>query len=136
MAFTWVYNDFGAPIRRIGHLLAKDNEEFVRGEAVKIDADRITKAAPGDAILGFVLQNLKAGVNQKIEVSRDREGDWYDVEYTGTPSAGFVIGVGTANLSTDGLSINAANVTGGAFAVEEINTNTKTARVTLQKRMF
>lgn len=138
MGFSFVYNDFGAAPRRVDHIPPTDNEAFIKGEAIKVANGRITKAAAGDDIAGFVTQNLAAGTDatRKIEWQIVREGDWFDVPYTGTPSAGFVLGVGTANLSTDGLSVNAANVTGGPFAVEQINDNLKTARVKVKKRQF
>ncbi|KAE8559790.1 hypothetical protein [Paenibacillus polymyxa] len=136
MAFSWVYNDFGSTPRRVGHILATNNEAFVKGEAVKIASGRWTKAGNGDAVAGFTTQKLDAGTDKVLEVALAREGDWYDAPYTGTPDAGFVVGVGTADVSTDGLSILASDITGGAFAVEDINTNTKTCRVKVKNRQL
>lgn len=138
MPFSFVYNDLGAAPRRVDHIPPADNEAFVKGEAIKVANGRITKAAAGDDIAGFITQKLDAGTDatRKVEWQIAREGDWYEAAYTGTPSAGFILGVGTANLSTDGLSVNAANVTGGPFVVEQINENLKTARVKVKKRQF
>ncbi|WDM22643.1 hypothetical protein [Paenibacillus polymyxa] len=136
MAFSWVYNDFGAPQRRVSHILATNSESFVKGEAVKLAGGRWTKAGNGDAVAGFTTQKLDAGTDKTLEVALAREGDWYDAPYTGTPDVGFVVGVGSADVSTDGLSILSSDITGGAFAVEEINTNTKTCRVKVKNRQL
>jgi len=134
--FSFVFNDYGAPERRLTEILATNAEAFSQGEAVTLASGRWTKAANGGPVAGFANQNLAAGTNQKLEVILAREGDWFDAPYTATPAGGFVVGVDTADISTDGLSVLASDVTGGAFSVIEINTNKQTCRVKVKKRLF
>lgn len=136
MGFKFVFNDNGSPERRVAHILATDNEAFVIGEAVKLVNGRWTKATNGAAIAGFANQKLTAGTDKKLEVILAREGDWFDAPYTGTPDAGFVIGANTVDVSTDGLSVLASDVTGGAFSVLDINTNTSSCRVKVKNRQL
>ena len=136
MGFSFVFNDYGAPERRISHIFATNSEAFSKGQAVTLANGRWTKAANGGAVAGFASQNLAAGTNQKLEVVLAREGDWFDAPYTGTPAGGFVIGVDAADVSTDGLSVLASDVTGGALSVLDINTNTQMVRVKVKNRVF
>jgi hypothetical protein len=136
MAFEFHYNDFGAPQRRTDHILATNGEAFQKGEAVKIASGRITKAGPTDAIYGFTNQKLAAGTDQKLEVAIAREGDWFDAPYTGTAAVGFVIAANAVAITADGLSVDAATVTGGALTVILIDTNGKKARVKVSKRQI
>lgn len=132
--FQFAFNDYGAPTHHVSHLLATDSEAFELGEAVKIVSGRVTKATNGAAIFGFANQKLAAGTNQVIDVILAREGDWFDAPYTGTPDGGFVAGVATADVATDGLSVLSSDITGGPFFVHSINTNTKTVRVKVKLR--
>ena len=136
MAFKFVFNDYGAPERRVSHILAKDGEAFTVGEAVKLENGRWTKATAGGPVAGFANQNLAAGTNQPLEVILAREGDYFDAPYTGTPDPGFVVGVDTADVSADGLSVNSADILGGPFAVIEINTSKQTCRVKVKNRQL
>lgn len=134
--FKFVFNDYGAPERRVSHIMATNAEAFAQGEAVKLAAGRWTKATNGSAIAGFANQSLAAGTDQPLEVILAREGDWFDAPYTATPDVGFVIGVETADVATDGLSVLSSDITGGPFSVIEINANNKTCRVKVKKRVF
>lgn len=134
--FRFAYNHYGAPARRVSKIMATNEEAFAAGEAVKLSAGRWTKAGDGDAVAGFAGQNLDAGNDQYLEVYLAREGDVWDAPYTGTPDAGFVVGADAADVAADGLSVNAADVTGGAFAVLEINTTNKTCRVIVKNRQL
>lgn len=136
MGFKFAFNDYGAPERRVSHILATNSEAFVQGEAVKLASGRWTKATNGAEVAGFSNQTLAAGTDQYLEVILAREGDWFDAPYTGTPDAGFVVGVHTADISADGLSVLSSDVTGGPFSVLEINTNKTTCRVKVKKRVF
>jgi len=136
MGFKRAYNLYGAPQRRISNILATNAEAFTDGEALKIAAGRWTKAGNGDAVAGFAAGTYAAATDQYIDVYPAVEGDVYDAPYTGTPVAGFVVGVPTADVSADGLSVNAADVTGGAFAIWEINTTNETCRLTVKNRQM
>ncbi|PJN53657.1 hypothetical protein PAEVO_03780 [Paenibacillus sp. GM2FR] len=134
--FSYVYNDYGKDPTRITEFLMTDNEAGYAGEAVKIVSGRVTKAAPTDPIAGFLTSNVEAGTDKETEIILAREGDWYEAAYSGTPAAGFVPGVAGVVLAADGLSINAATVTGGAVSVLSINSNKGTARVKVKNRQF
>lgn len=134
--FKYVYNDYGKDPTRITEFLMTDAEAGYAGEAVKIVAGRVTKAGATDPIAGFLTSNIAAGTNKPTEIILAREGDWYDVPYSGTPAAGFTPGVVGVVLATDGLSANSATVTGGQLSVLQVNTNKKVARVKVKSRQF
>jgi len=134
--FKFAFNDYGAPTHHMSKIMATNAEAFAQGEAVKLAAGRWTKATNGAAIAGFANQKLAAGTDQYLDVVLAREGDWFDAPYTGTPDVGFIVGVTSADVAADGLSVLASDITGGPFAVSEINTNTKTVRVKVKSRVF
>ncbi|MFR9710744.1 hypothetical protein ACL02P_15350 [Paenibacillus sp. MB22_1] len=134
--FKYVYNDYGKDPTRITEFMMKDNEAGTAGEAVKLDGGRWTKASGTDAIGGFLTSNVAAGTNQPCEVILAREGDWYDVPYTGTADTDFVEGANAVALATSGLALDAATVEGGSVAVLSLNTSKKTARVKVKNRQF
>ncbi|MNW38078.1 hypothetical protein D3C74_151370 [compost metagenome] len=134
--FRYVYNDYGKDPTRVTEFLMTDSEAGFAGEAVKIVAGRVTKAGATDQIAGFLTSNVTAGTNKSTEIILAREGDWYDVPYTGTPVAGFVPGVVGVVLASDGLSANSATVIGGQLSILQVNTNKKIARVKVKVRQF
>lgn len=133
--FKFVYNEYGAPQNRVSYP-ATDSEAFAFGEAVMFSSGKLTKATNGSAVAGFALQALSAGTGQMLEITEAREGDVFDADYTGTPAGGFVVGVNTADVSTDGLSVLSSDVTGGAFAITSINTNTLKVRLKVKSRQL
>lgn len=134
--FRYVYNDYGKDPTRITEHLMTDNEAGFAGEAIKIVGGRITKAGPTDPVAGILTANVAAGKDQPAEYILAREGDWYDVPFTGTPDAGFVSGAAEVALAADGLSADAATIAGGPLAVFTVNDNLKTARVKVKNRQF
>lgn len=134
--FEFRFNDYGAPAHRVSHIMATNAEAFEEGEALKIASGRWTKATNGSEIGGFANQKLAAGTDQYLDVILAREGDWFDAPYTGTPDGGFIVGVMTADIAADGLSVLSSDITGGALSVHSINTNNKTVRVKVKKRTF
>lgn len=136
MAFLWAYNEYGAPETRITNILATDSEAFVYGEAVKLVSGKWTKATNGVNVAGFSNQNLAAGTNQFLEVVQAREGDVFNAPYTGTPDATFLAGANTVDVSADGLSVLSSDVTGGPFAILNINTTALTCRAKVKNRQL
>ncbi|AIQ19529.1 hypothetical protein H70357_24545 [Paenibacillus sp. FSL H7-0357] len=136
MAFKFAFNDYGAPTHRISSILATNSEAFVLGEAVKLASGRWTKATNGANVAGFANQTLAAGTDQFLEVVIAREGDWFEAPYTGTPDAAFVPGVEVADVSTDGLSVLASDVTAGPFSILNINTAKSLVTLKVKKRVF
>lgn len=136
MGFKWVKSNSYAVPSRITHILATNGEAFTKGEAVKLASGRWTKALAADAVAGFAEQTIAAGTDQSLSVIEARPGDVFEVKYTGTPDAGFVIGVNTADLAADALSINSADIVGGAFAVIDITTSKTTCKVQVKNRQL
>lgn len=134
--FNYVHNDYGKDPTRITRYLMTNSEAGLAGEAIKIVSGRVTKAGATDPIAGFLNASVTAGTDQPTEIILAREGDVFEVPYTGTPAGGFVEGLSVATIATDGLSLASATVTGGSIAVLEINTNKKTAKVKVKVRQF
>lgn len=134
--FKWVKSNSYSVPSRINHILATNGETFKRGEALAIVSGRLTKAANGGTVVGFSEESKTAGTDVTLEFIEARADDVFDAPYTGTPDAGFVVGVSTADISTDGLSVLSSDITGGAFAVLGINTTKKTVRVKVKNRQL
>lgn len=135
MAFKWAYNEYGAPVTRLSNILATDSEAFTEGEALKLASGKWTKATNGVAVAGFAGGTYAAGTGQYIDVIQAREGDVFDALYTGTPDATFYAGT-AADVSADGLSVKADDVTGGMFAIMSVNTTNTTCRVKVKTRQL
>lgn len=134
--FKYVYNDYGKDPTRVTEHLMTNSEAGRAGEAIKIVGGRITKAGPTDAIAGFLTANVAAGTDQQAEYILAREGDWYDAPFTGVADVGFVSGASEVATAADGLSVDAATITGGSLSVFAVNTNNKTVRVKVKVRQF
>lgn len=114
-------------------------ESFVYGECVKFSGGKIAKAGTTDDVAGVVLHAV-TGVSGVVGTCKqvvlvDAEQIW-EADYTGTPAAGFVVGVNSATLDTTGANLDASNVTNGPCSVIKINTNDKKAWVKFKKRQL
>ncbi len=136
MSFKWIYNEYGAPPTRISNILMTNSEAATKGEALKLASGRWTVATNGAAVAGFANNDVTAGTDQTIEVILAREGDVFEAPYTGTPDAGFIVGVGAADVAVNGLSVLSSDITGGAFSVLEKNTSETTCRVKVKNRQL
>jgi hypothetical protein len=138
MAFEWVNSDLYAVPSRITHIPGTASEVYTKGEALTLSATGAwTKAANGNSVGGFANQTKTLSASDlTLEVIEARVGDKFRTPYTGTPAAGFVVGVKTADVSADGLTVLSSDVTGGPFALWEINTNKTTCTVTVANRIF
>lgn len=138
MGFEWINSDMYSVPSRITHIPGTSGETYIKGEALTLSASGAwTKAANGGPVGGFANQNKTLSASDlSLEVIEARPGDKFRAPYTGTPAGGFVVGVKTADISTDGLSVLSSDVTGGAFAVWEINTNKTTCTVLVVNRIF
>lgn len=134
--FSWAHNDAHQDETRITSKLFTNSEAGKMGETVKLVAGRWTKASGTDVPGGVLTADVAAGTDQPCDVFLIRPGDWFMVKYTGTPAGGFTEGVNAVAIATDGLSVNSATVTGGAIAVQTINTSNTTALVTFKLRQF
>lgn len=136
--FQWVNTGIYAVPSRITHIPATSGETYTKGEALTISATGAwTKAANGGPVGGFANESKTAtATDLTLEVIEARPGDRFVAPYTGTPAAGFVVGAKTVDISTDGLSVLSSDVTGGPFAIWEVNTNKTTCTVAVVNRIF
>lgn len=134
--FSWAHSDMHQDETRVTDILFTNAEAGKKGQAVKLAAGRWTLAATTDVPAGILEADVVAGTDVPCGVLLIRPGDLFHVKYTGTPAAGFVPGASAVVLAADGLSINAATVTGGAVAVLRINTTNQTAQVYFKLRQF
>lgn len=134
--FKFIYNEYGAPATRITNILFTDSEAGTKGEAVMLSSGRFTKLTGNNACAGFLNADVTSGTDQTCEVIQAREGDVFEAPYTGTPDAGFIVGATAADIASDGLSVNSADVTSGAFSIIEKNTADTTCRLKVKNRQL
>lgn len=134
--FKLIFNDYGAPTRHISTITAANAAVFKEGRAVAITNGLVVAADTAGIIAGFATGNVTSDGVTPVDFILAREGDWFEAPYTGTPAAGFVAGAQAVALSADGLSVDAATVTGGALSVLSVNTVKKTCIVKVKKRVF
>lgn len=138
MGFQWMSSELYAVPSRITHIPGIASEVYTKGEGLMTDSTGAwTKATNGLLVGGFANQTKTCtATDLTLEVIEARPGDRFRAPYTGTPDAGFVVGVRTADISTDGLSVLASDITAGPFAVWSIITSKTTCVVTVIKRLF
>lgn len=125
MAFKMIKDLAGAPLVKMSFLLT-NSEASTAGEAMKFASGRLTKLTDGTAPAVIAAETKTAGTDVSCETYLISPTQIWEVGYTGTPDATFVAGQATADIDTTGLLINAADVTGGCFAVlTKDTTNTK-----------
>jgi len=135
--FVWKNTGLYAVPSRITHIPGTAAETYTKGEALAIVNGAWTKAANGVAVGGFSnVSKTCTATDLVLEVVEARANDRFEAPYTGTPDAAFKIGQSSADVSTDGLSVLSSDVTGGAFAVWDINTTKKTCVVQVKNRIF
>jgi hypothetical protein len=136
MAFKWVYNHYGAPITQRSDIYGTNATTFTEGEALQLTSGRWAVATNGAAVAGFAAQTITTTTDTLVTVNLAREGDVWEAPYTGTPAAGFVVGVMIADVSADGLSVLSSDVTGGPFSILAINTTKVTCQLQVKLRTF
>jgi hypothetical protein len=136
--FNWVSSDNYAVPSRITHIPGTATEVYTKGEALDISSTGAwTKSANGGRVGGFANQTKTCTASDlTLEVIQARAGDRFRAPYTGSPAAGFVLGVKTADISTDGLSVLSSDVTGGIFALWDTITSKTECVVTVINRIF
>lgn len=127
MAFRWVQNTDSRQPSYIGNIKAKASTTFTFGECLILVTGRWEVAVAGAKVGGvFNGTTFTSGANDLIEVIECRSGDIFEADYTGTPDATFLAGMQTADIASGGLVLDAADVTGGAWAIMRVDTaNTK-----------
>lgn len=138
MSFKFKNSDNQSMPARITHIPGTVSEAFVKGEALMISSTGFwTKLTNGLTIAGFANQTKTlAAADLTLEVIEARGCDRWEAPYTGTPDAAFVIGQVGVDISSDGLTVLSSDVTGGMFAVWDINTNKTTCVVIPRLRTF
>lgn len=137
MGFKWINAGLYAVPSRITHIPGTASETYTKGEALTISSGGWTKASAAGTVGGFANESKTcSSTDLTLEVIEARVGDRFRVPYTGTPDSGFIVGVKAADLASDGLSINSADVTGGSFAVWEKIVSKTECVVTVVSRIF
>jgi hypothetical protein len=135
--FNWMNSDLYEVPSRITHIPGIASEVYTKNEALTLSNGAWTKASNGGTIGGFANQTKTCSATDlTLEVIEARVGDKFVAPYTGSPAGGFVIGVKTADISTDGLSVLSSDVTGGPLAVWDIITSKTQCIVTVVSRIF
>lgn len=136
--FEWLNTSMYSVPSRITHIPGTASEVYTKGEALMTSSTGAwTKATNGLVVGGFANESKTCSATDlTLEVIEARVGDRFRAPYTGSPAAGFVVGVKTADISADGLSVLSSDVTTGMFAVWEKNTNNTTCVVTVTNRIF
>lgn len=138
IGFNWVSSDNYSVPSRITHIPGTASEVYTRGEALMTSATGAwTKATNGLLVGAFANQTKTCTASDlTLEVIQARAGDRFRAPYSGSPAAGFVLGVKSADISADGLSVLSSDVTGGPFAVWDIITSKSECVVTVVNRIF
>ncbi|MCL6559350.1 MAG: hypothetical protein K6U74_11255 [Firmicutes bacterium] len=122
MAFKLI-NDLNGSPAVIRKYLVTNSEAIKRGEALKLASGRLTKAGATDAVAAIATHDVAAGTDKECEVIVVTGSQVYEVEYTGTPAAGFLVGANDCDLDSTGLKVDAASVAaGGGIAILKIDT--------------
>lgn len=137
MAFVWKGNDDSRQASYIGNIMAKASTTFTFGQALIVVTGR-WETAVGDGKVGGVYNGptVTTGANDLIEVIECRAGDRFLADYVGTPDATFLAGMQTADISVGGVTLNAADVTTGAWAILRVDTANTQALVRPKLRQF
>lgn len=112
-----------------------DSEAATVGEAMVFSSGKLTLAGDAANIAGFATHALAAGTSQTMYLLIALPGMIFEVPYTGTPAAGFVVGCETCDLAS-GVQIDAADVTGGKFTLVSKDTANTKCEVTVNGRVF
>jgi hypothetical protein len=137
MAIVWKQNTNSRQPTFINNILAKATTTFTYGEALIVVSGRWEVAAAGGKVGGvFNGTTFTSGANDYIEVIECTPGDIFVADYTGTPDATFLPGMMTADTAVGGLVLDAADVTGGAWALLSVDTANTKATVRAKLRQF
>ncbi len=134
--FEFLKDLAGAPLVATDEYYMTNSEAVTRGEALYFSSGRLTKAVGGSAVAAIAMQTKAAGTDVKVKVALVTATQIWRVGYTGTPDVAFIVGQNAADIDTTGLLINAADVTGGAFAIMAKNTTNTKVDVMVKNRQL
>lgn len=141
MAFVWHQNSDSRQPKMISNIPFTASTTFTYGQALIVSASTgawVTAAAAGPigGIYNGPTVTTPASPLQYPEVIEARPGDEFTADYVGTPDATFLPGMASADISSGGLTLNAADVTGGPCAILSVNTTKTQAVVRIKNRQF
>jgi hypothetical protein len=91
-----------------------NSEAGVVGTAYKLSSNRWTKAVDADRIYAICRKATTASTDVLGYMELVKGGDIIEADYTGTPDAAFIVGQEACSLGdSDGLNVDAADITGG-----------------------
>jgi hypothetical protein len=135
MAFRLIQDLTGSPMV-IRKYLVTDSEAIARGEALKFVSGRLTMAAAADPVAAIATHAVAAGTDKECEVIIVTAAQIYEVEYTGTPDAGFVEGCNSTDIDATATKLNAADIVGGACAILRKDTTAGKCQVMFKLRQL
>ena len=136
MAFVWHQNTASRQPNIISNIKAKASTTFTYGESLILVSGRWEVAVAGAKVAGvYNGPTFTSGTDDFMDVIECTPNDIFIADYTGTPDATFLPGMQTADIASGGLVLDAADVTGGAWAILAVDTaNTKaTVRAKLRQ---
>ncbi len=137
MAFVWHQNTARTVPVIISNIKAKASTTFTYGESLILNSGRWEVAAAGAKVAGvYNGPTFTSGADDFIDVIECTANDIFVVDYTGTPDATFLPGMQTADIASGGLVLDAADVTGGAWAILSVDTANSKATVRAKTRQL
>ncbi|CAH1205655.1 hypothetical protein PAECIP111893_02387 [Paenibacillus plantiphilus] len=141
MAFVWHQNSDSRQPKFITDITFTASTTFTYGQALIVSSTtgRWVTAAAGGPIGGVYngpTITTPATPDVYPEIIEVRAGDEFTADYVGTPDATFKPGQSAADISSGGLTLNAADVTGGPCTILSLNTSKTQAVVRIKNRQF
>lgn len=137
MAFVWQRNSDSRQPEFINNIKGKASTEFTYGQALILASGRWETAVAGAKVAGIYNgPTTTTGADDFLEVIEARPGDIFLADYTGTPDGTFLAGMQTADIASGGLTLDSADVTGGAFSILAVDTANTQATVRVKLRQL
>jgi len=130
MAFVWKRNTARTLPIIIANIKMKASTVFTYGETLVLVTGRWEVAAAGAKVGGvYNGPTFTSGADDFADIIEVTPNDIFEADYTGTPDATFLPGMQTADIASGGLVLDAADVTGGAWAILSVDTTNAKATV-------
>lgn len=141
MAFVWHQSGGSRQPKYISDIPLTASTTYTYGQALIVSSSTgawVTAVAAGPigGIYTGPTVTTPASPVQFAEILEVQAADEFTVDYTGTPDATFKAGQMAADISTGGLTLNAADVTGGPCAILSVITSKSKAVVRIKNRQF
>jgi hypothetical protein len=137
MAFRWMRSTARTLPIIISNIKAKASTTFTYGQSLILVTGRWETAVAGAKVAGIYSgPTFTSGADDFIDVIECTPNDVFEVDYTGTPDATFLPGMQTADIAASALVLDAADVTGGAWALLSVDTTNTKATVRAKLRQL